>query len=45
MIIKLAGAMAIVFIVIPLIILVCAIIVHLILLVYLELKEDIEELR
>lgn len=45
MLIKLAGAMAIVFILLPLIILFFIIIVHMICILYLELKEDIEELR
>lgn len=45
MIIKLAVAMVIVFIILPLLILGMALIAHLTLLAYFELKEDIEELR
>lgn len=45
MIIKLAFAMGLVFIVLPLLILGLALIAHLILLAYFALKEDIEELR
>lgn len=45
MIIKLAGAMLIVFIILPLLILGLTLIAHLTLLAYFALKEDIEELR
>ena len=45
MIIKLAVAMVIVFIILPLLILGMALIAHLTLLAYFALKEDLEELR